>query len=61
MKKIELYFNNSNKPIATSKCDKEEIIKHDIASLILLHWKDIEDITKLRVKITEVKEVNPWE
>lgn len=59
MEKIELYFNNSNKPIATSKCDKEEMIKHNIATLILLHWKDVEDVSKLRVKITEVKEVNP--
>lgn len=56
MKKYQIFANHKKAPIAQGKSDGGEILKHQIASQILLHFDDVEDITKLRVIIEDIKE-----
>ena len=54
MIKVLIYVNNRRDPICKFNSEGGEVLKHQIASHILLFWDHAEPITKLRVKIEEV-------
>lgn len=49
--KIKLYYNNSRKPIQTMETEGGQMLKHQIASMVLLTADTVGDISKLRVLI----------
>lgn len=49
--KIKLYYNNSKKPIQTMETEGGQMLKHQIASMILLTSDSVSDISKIRVVI----------
>ena len=52
MKTIKLYVNNKREPITSVKTDGSEIMKHQIANLILT-YADLYDIKKIRVIVED--------
>lgn len=56
MKTISLYYNNKKSPIRREKTEGGDLMKHQIASMILLSMGEVEDVSKIRVIIEEVEE-----
>lgn len=54
--KIKLYYNNSRKPIATNTTEGGQLMKHQIATMILLTADTVPDISKIRVVIEKDEE-----
>lgn len=54
--KIKLYYNNKKEPIQIMETGGGQMMKHQIASMILLTADTIEDISKIRVVIDKETE-----
>ena len=54
--KIKLYYNNKKEPIQTMETEGGQMLKHQIASMILLSADTVGDISKIRVVIDKETE-----
>lgn len=52
MKTIKLFINNKRDPLTTVKSEGGELLKHQIANLILT-YADLYDIKKIRVIVED--------
>jgi len=55
MQKINLYYNSIKKPVMSQEVQSKEMIKHQIATMILL-TADQYDIKKMKIALEDVEE-----
>lgn len=55
MQKINLYYNSMKNPVMTQEVQSKEMIKHQIATMILL-TADQYEIKKMRIALEDVEE-----
>lgn len=51
MKHIKLFLNNSKKPITVIETEGGQMLKHQVANLVLQYTDTVTDLTKIRVVI----------
>lgn len=49
--KIKLYYDNKKEPIMTQETEGGQILKHQIATMILLTADQVKEFNKIRVVI----------
>ena len=53
MKLVSIYANYRKDPIAKFKGKNDEILKHKIATELLLHFDDVENLKKIKIVIED--------
>lgn len=53
MKLVSIYANYRRDPIASFKGENDDLLKHKIATELLLHFNDVENLKKIKIVIED--------